>query len=116
LRKYLDSVRPHFEEGGRLRGWMNLASGECRPADFSPHGQNLRQLSFGGVHIIDPAVFPLLEAYASGAGRVFSIIPFYLGLAGREDIVAYTPSEPFGWFDIGTPAKLAAAERSLKTF
>lgn len=106
----------YFDADGELRGWQNLNSGQCKPEGFRPDDAGLQQLAFGGVHIVSPEIFPLLADYSSTAGDVFSIIPFYLSLVGRYQIKSFTPKDTFRWFDIGTPAKLQAAENSLKTF
>ncbi len=94
-------------------GWENIHDGERRPAGFDPSAPGLSRLAFGGVHIISPAIFPILESYAANAGDVFSIIPFYLSVIGKERVKSFHPSESFRWHDIGTPEKLAAAEQSF---
>ncbi len=106
----------YFDTEGNLRGWQNLKSGERKPTGFNPDVPGLSPLAFGGVHIVSPAIFPLLEEYAARNGKVFSITPFYLEIAERAVIKAFSPTSPFFWHDIGSPEKLAAAERALKTF
>lgn len=106
----------YFDTEGNLRGWQNLKSGERKPAGFSPDVPGLSPLAFGGVHIVSPAIFPLLEEYAARNGAVFSITPFYLEIAKRANIRAFSPASPFHWHDIGSPEKLGAAENALKTF
>lgn len=98
-----------FDNDMRMCGWANVKTGETRPAgvdveDYTP-------LAFGGVHVISPAIFPLLERYSTE--RKFSIMPFYIDSCGDESIQGYTPSAAYSWHDIGSPAKLAAAEASL---
>lgn len=76
-------------------------------------------LAFGGVHIVSPSIFPHLETYSRSSGPVFSIVPFYLSQLSDHSsssplrITAFIPASPFRWHDIGTPAKLAAAEAQL---
>ena len=100
-----------------LCGWQNLSTSATLPTGFTPTTE--LPLAFGGVHIVSPTIFPHLEAYARTAGPAFSITPFYLSLLSAPvpvpslRIQGYTPSAPFLWHDIGTPAKLAAAEASL---
>lgn len=106
----------YFDTEGNLRGWQNLKSGELKPAGFNPDLQGLTPLAFGGVHIVSPAIFPLLEEYAERNGEVFSITPFYLEIAEGAKIKAFSPASPFLWHDIGSPEKLAAAEKALITF
>lgn len=108
----------YFDREAELRGWRNLGTSECRPPGFDAAAPGLERLAFGGVHIVSPRVFPLLERYAASATTdgVFSIIPFYLSVIGAESVKSFSPTGPFRWSDIGTPEKLAAAERSFKTF
>lgn len=100
-----------FDEGGEMKGWMRTDGSEILPAGLQTAG--LEPLAFGGVHIISPHIFPLLERYARTHGEVFSIIPFYLSVMNLTPIRRFIPSSPYSWFDIGTPAKLAAAENAL---
>ncbi len=102
----------YFNGKDILQGWQNLGNGECKPNGFSPQTVGLKQLAFGGVHIVAPSIFPLLEEYAEKHGDVFSIIPFYLSILERAPICAFTPGGPFSWFDVGSPEKLAQAEKS----
>lgn len=100
-----------FDEAMSLRGWTNVKTGEVRPADVDP--SRLTPLAFGGVHVISPSLFPLLEDYAASAGLCFSITPFYVDACRRASIKGYAPAAPYRWHDIGSPAKLAACEADL---
>lgn len=100
-----------FDDSMTMRGWMRTDGSE-----ILPNGLDIKALSplaFGGVHIISPDIFPLLENYSRCHGEVFPIIPFYLSVCGLTSIKGYNPSKPYKWFDIGTPAKLESAARSL---
>ncbi len=39
-------------------------------------------------------------------------MPFYIDSCAELDIRGFEPAEAYRWFDIGTPEKLAAAEKS----
>lgn len=93
----------------RLKGWQNLNNGKCLPAGFEPEGADCLRLAFGGVHIVQPSIFPALEKYASAHSPVFSTIPFYLDNLNSLRIGAFVPTCTYRWFDIGSPEKLLAA-------
>lgn len=101
------SRRLLFDAAGRMCGWANTTTGEVRPAGLSTTG--LTPAAFGGIHIVSPTVFPLLERYS--ANPVFSITPFYVDSCHRLDIRGYRSDA--AWFDIGRPASLEAARRFI---
>lgn len=96
----------------RLLGWENLADRRRKPAGFIP-APDADPTPFGGVHIVGPAVFPLLEEYAGGKETPFSIVPFYLDNLSRLDIRRHLLPQGCRWFDVGSADKLANAEKSL---
>lgn len=97
-----------FSDAGLMIGWINEITGATKPAAFTTQmGASGHKAAFGGVHIIAPRLLNLLAQAEQGA--IFSITDFYLQHCSELDIRAFTPSEPFAWFDIGTPEKLAAA-------
>lgn len=101
-----------FDKSMTMKGWMRT---DC--SEILPHGLDITALSplaFGGVHIISPSVFPLLENYSRFHGEVFSIIPFYLSICGVASLIGYRPPHPYRWFDIGTPARLESASRAFE--
>ncbi|MDY3857571.1 MAG: sugar phosphate nucleotidyltransferase [Muribaculaceae bacterium] len=103
-----------FKPDGTLAGWRNNTTGETKPADIDVTG--LTPLAFGGVHIIRLSrIAPLLKEFAAEAGNIFSVTPFYLSIMHAAKILAFTPSSPFRWFDIGTPAKLEAATAAFQS-
>jgi len=104
----------YFDAHGYLCGWHNSATGENRPSGFCPalaHGASPH--SFNGVHIVDNRIFPYLRHYAAIVGEAFSITPFYVDAIGKMDVNAFIPQTEYLWHDIGTPEKLAAAEREF---
>ncbi len=112
-----------FDTNGRLVGWKNVNTGaiktpfpELRPAletlaySLQPEDSELSLWAFSGIHIISPTLAADLEAF----GVAFSIIDFYLSVAGKGDIRAFTPSD-FRLVDAGKPEALPLAAELLPT-
>lgn len=98
-----------FDGSGRLRGWKRTDSGQSIPEELDD--TSLVPLCFGGVSIVSPTVFPLLEEYSRDRGEtVFSTTPFYAAMADKLDIRAYEPAEAYSWIDVGSPETLAQAQ------
>ena len=96
-----------FDDMG-LMGWENRddtgavkESKEVR----APVGE-LRRFSFTGIHVVEPSIFQLSDRRGS-----FSIITLYLDLAAHGNIVAPVDVSDHPWIDIGTPERLAEANR-----
>ena len=99
-----------FDDSMRLAGWTNVRTGEVRSPypDFDP--SKCRRLSFCGIHIISPEVFELMRGWP----EKFSITDFYLRFAAAQEIRGvYVPDLRI--IDIGSPGKLAEAERLCLT-
>lgn len=104
-----------FDATGRMKGWTNLRTGETLPAGLDP--ATLDPRAFGGVHILGPRAQQTLVDYARRLGPApvpFGITPFYIASCGELDIRAFAPVAEYRWFDIGSPEKLADAEKSLE--
>jgi len=100
----------------RLTGWCNLTTGETRPAGFSPISPaDSAATPFGGVHIVNPGIFPLLAEYCGAELRPFSIIPFYLENIARLNIGRFLLPDGCRWHDVGSSEKLLAAEQDLSS-
>lgn len=98
-----------FDKNGRMTGWKNMTTGEIRsPHDLSEES-DWHQLAFGGVHILNPSVFPLLKMYAVDSDK-FSITPFYVDYCEKLDIRGFQPSNEYNWVDIGRIESLRIAE------
>lgn len=97
-----------FDRDMCLAGWANVRTGEVRSPypDFDPG--SCRRLSFCGIHILSPEVFPMMEDWPDR----FPIIDFYLAAAAGRKIRAVLAPEDFRFIDIGSPAKLEEAERA----
>lgn len=92
----------------RLNGWINVKTGEVKPAGFKYEKGIYKELAFGGIHVISPSVFPYLQDYSQE--HKFSIMPFYLDNCRKLKIMGYAPKD-YAWFDIGKPETLALAEK-----
>lgn len=99
-----------WDDGGRLAGWANIATGEKRPANLDT--SRLTPLGFGGVHIINQRTLSQLCDYAPA--EKFSITPFYADVCGMLEIKSY-PLGNYRWIDIGKPESLAEARRQSAT-
>ncbi|MBR1804561.1 MAG: nucleotidyltransferase family protein [Muribaculaceae bacterium] len=104
-----------FDRDKRLQGWINKKTGETRPQGFTHDASTMQERAFGGVHVISPSIFPLLEQHAQLAGPVFSIVPFYVDVCRTQSINGYEPSAPYRWLDVGKPETLAQAEAELSS-
>ena len=102
-----------FDDAMRLQGWINKKTGETRPQGFIHNPETMLERAFGGVHVISPAIFPLLEKESEEVGPVFSITPFYIDVCQDQLINGYEPAEAYRWFDVGKPETLAQAEQAL---
>lgn len=108
-----------FNPTGRMAGWQNRRTGEVLPAGINP--DDYKALAFGGAHIWSPRAIHRLEAYAREIGAMdgveivkpFPVVPFYVAACQDIRIQAYTPTSPYRWHDVGSPATLASAESTL---
>ena len=103
-----------FDSAGLMRGWRNLATGQVRPDGADLDSCSLR--AFGGVHIVSPEIFNLLARYneslQSGVCK-FSIIDFYIDNCHNNTFMAFEPSAPYNWIDIGKAENLEQANSRL---
>ena len=103
-----------FDDAMRLQGWINKKTGEMRPQGFIHNPETMLERAFGGVHVISPRIFPLLEEEAEALGPKFSITPFYIDVCREQHINGYEPAEAYSWFDVGKPETLKEAEEMIK--
>jgi N-acetyl-alpha-D-muramate 1-phosphate uridylyltransferase len=92
-----------FNEDMILCGWINNSTGETRMA--RPGEKNLLPGAFTCVHIIDPAIFPLVKQKGK-----FSIIDTYLDLARDQDIRGFFHNQDCV-IDVGRPESIIEAEK-----
>lgn len=100
-----------FDENYQLHGWTNKVTKEIKPKGLEYQEGKFEELAFGGIHIISPSLFRLMENH-EWEGK-FSIISFYLDACRTTNIRGYLNSNSH-WFDIGKPQTLSEAESFLK--
>ena len=100
-----------FDEGNRLKGWTNIATGEVRSPfpDIDP--DRCSKLAFAGIHLISPAIFEAFDRY--GFGDRFSIVDFYLRACADYPIYAAVPPD-FQLVDVGKFDALPEAEATCR--
>jgi len=86
-----------FNQEEQLGGWRNRETGEIKSAfqHFDP--SKYMEYAFGGVHVISPEIFRLMEKWT---GK-FSIIDFYLSICPSHPVRLYT-EEAIRLMDAGT--------------
>jgi NDP-sugar pyrophosphorylase family protein len=112
-----------FDGGEELCGWRNSATGQERIArmpgtgnsgtgtsgagtpEARTSGATLVQKAFSGIHVIDPAIFPLMTREGK-----FSMVDLYLDLAADHSIRAYDHSRS-RLIDVGKPESAEQAAR-----
>lgn len=94
-----------FNDCDELCGWRNVQTGQERLA--RPDQGGLVQKAFSGIHVIDPAIFPLM----SREGK-FSMVDVYLDLGAAHTIRGFDHSHS-KLIDVGKPA---AAEEAAGLF
>ena len=92
-----------FDCDMRLSGWANASTGETRIV--RPEAADPKPFAFTCVHVIDPAMFPLVRQQGT-----FSIIDTYLDLAPEHRIEGYL-HEHDCVVDVGRPESILVAER-----
>ena len=104
-----------FDNGMRLMGWKNIATGEVRsPYEYirrtglSQHGEPLNMFAFSGIHSFSPRLFPVMDRFPDR----FPIIDFYLSTCHRSRIVGL-PKDDLRLLDVGKLDSLKEAEAFL---
>jgi NDP-sugar pyrophosphorylase family protein len=95
-----------FDEQMQLCGWENTKTGEVRIVRSTT--QKPERFAFSGIHILDPAIFSLVEQEGK-----FSIVDAYLELASSCKITGFV-HHASNWIDMGKPEDLVRAEVLLK--
>lgn len=105
-----------FDERDELCGWRNVSTGQERlvRSAAEPAGDDAAravaraaptQKAFSGIHVIDPAIFPLMTQDGK-----FSMVDLYLGLAAGHPIRAFDHSRS-RLIDVGKPESAEQAAR-----
>ena len=93
-----------FDGDMQLRGWQNVKTGETRMAGESGVTV-LSPRAFSGIHVIDPAIFPLIRQEGK-----FSMVDVYLDLAVRWPVRGFDHSGT-KLIDVGKPESVGQAEQ-----
>ena len=93
------------EEDNRLKGWVNIKTGERKSpnSDFKPECNN--RYAFSGIQVISPKIFSLMDYYAPK----FPIMDFYIENAKEMDIRCLVDNH-FRMIDVGKLDSLKEAE------
>lgn len=89
-----------FENDMWLKGWRNHSTGE----EILESDQELKELAFSGIHVIEPELFDLLPS-----GGKFSIMKSYMELMKSEIIMGFDHSGG-KLVDVGRPESVKEAE------
>lgn len=90
-----------FDELENLCGWKNI---NTREQKISREGGKYFKKAFSGVHVISPAIFPLVKLKGK-----FSMVDVYLKLCKTNCIMGYDHSTS-KFIDVGKPESIAIAE------
>jgi NDP-sugar pyrophosphorylase family protein len=94
-----------FDTRDQLRGWRNVQTGQERLSRQGEDPRQFTQKAFSGIHVIDPAIFPLM----SRDGK-FSMVDLYLDLVATQTIRGFDHSHSL-LIDVGRPASAEEAAR-----
>lgn len=98
-----------FDNCMKLKGWMNLKTGEVRPENFVSSEDDV-MLSFSGIYVMSPSVFGKMKENGFEGG--FPIMDFFL--AGSDDVaIGGVCQNGLCIIDIGKPETLKSASASL---
>lgn len=97
-----------FDEEKLLCGWENIKTGE-KKITRTPAG-GLRRFAFSGIHTVNRKIFRFFPPQ-----EVFSIIDFYLSIAGDYPIAYFDHSET-DFIDLGKIENLKEAEKKFINF
>ena len=105
-----------FDEQNLLRGWTNIATGECKPSSIHQAiHPSFRRLAFSGMQILAPEVLTRLDEMEK---EKFSLIDFYLHLCEQNStpsaihhtpLQAYVPKD-YKMMDVGKIDQIQEAE------
>jgi MurNAc alpha-1-phosphate uridylyltransferase len=94
-----------FDNDSRLRGWRNIKTDQERWAGGKPSEGVLTPKAFSGIHVIDPALFPLMRQEGK-----FSMVDVYLEVAAAHMVRGFDHSGS-RLIDVGRPASAELAAR-----
>lgn len=94
-----------FDDGMRLVGWTNTATGEVRTPYPQLDVKSCRCYAFSGIHVMSPRLLSLMTGYPDK----FGIIDFYLQECAGADIHGYVKND-LRLLDVGKLDTLAEAD------
>jgi len=94
-----------FDERSQLRGWRNVKTGQERWAGAVPSGVTLTEKAFSGIHVLDPAIFPLMQQEGK-----FSTVDVYLDVAAGHPVRGFDHTGS-RLIDVGKPESAKEAEK-----
>ena len=99
-----------FNNDMRLMGWTNIKTGEVKSPyqEVMAHPQDYRPYAFSGIHVFDPLLFPMMDAFPER----FGIIDFYLKVCDGAEIHGVV-KEDLQLLDVGKIDLLDQAELFL---
>lgn len=97
-----------FDDGMRLVGWTNIATGEVKSPYPGLKACDCRKYAFAGIHNISPEIFKVFEQ--EKCPERFPIIDFYLKACAEHPIYGAAP-EKLNLVDVGKFDTLGEAER-----
>lgn len=97
-----------FDDGMRLVGWTDTATGQVRSPYPGLRAQDCRRYAFAGIHNISPAIFAAFRDLA--VPERFPIMDFYLDACARYPIMG-VPAPDLTVVDVGKLDTLAQAEQ-----
>ena len=100
-----------FNDGMRLVGWTNIATGEVRTPYASLDVEACRRYAFAGIHQMSNSIFGAMES--EGMGERFPIMDFYLKVCDRFPIYGVVP-QGLRMIDVGKLNSLDQAECLLR--
>lgn len=100
-----------FDEGNRLCGWTNVATGEIKGDEAIRRlgDEAIKRLAFSGMQVLNPRIFECMDAVVEQKGEKFSLIDLYLNIADKEVLRAYVP-EGYRMMDVGKIDQISEAE------
>ena len=100
-----------FDDGMRLVGWTNLATGEVRTPYYGLDLSKCRRYAFDGIHYVSNKIFKIFDEH--GWNGKFSITDFYIRECNANVIHGVLP-EHLNILDVGKMESLPKAEEMLK--
>jgi len=99
-----------FDDGLRLRAWINEKTSETKPVDFK-NPERYNKLAFSGIQVLSPQVFELMQKQPDK----FPIMDFYLQNMNINNILSFVPAD-YKMLDVGKLNVLDEAEKFVSSY